>query len=316
MDPLSNILTLLNVRAALPSRMETGGRWAMRFKSYEHVKVGAVLSGSCWLTVDGAPPLHLEAGDCYLHPSDRPWEVASDLETEPADGHAVFTAAGPGTLRYGSDLQSTDRSVLIGGSISFDDTAAALLLDSLPPSARIGAETQPAQALRPTLQMLADETESSAPGTEVMGRHLTEILFVQIIRALLNPDNHREGAVPGWLGALGDPQMGAVLRLMHEQAGRRWTVASLAAAAGMSRTTFAERFKAVVGLSPMDYLLRRRMRSAAQILRTTDRTVASVAAEWGYASESAFSKAFTRVVGYSPAHHRPARPAPGRRLSV
>ncbi|MEO3870024.1 AraC family transcriptional regulator [Nonomuraea sp. B12E4] len=185
-DPLSDALALLNVRAAMPSRLEAGGRWALRFEGYEHVKLGAVLSGSCWLTVEGARPLRLEAGDC-----------------------------------------------------------------------------------------------------------------------------HGAGGIPGRLGALRDPQIGAVLALMHRQAGRRWTVAALAAEAGMSRTAFAVRFKALMGLPPLEYLLRRRMRSAAEALRTTDRTVASVAAEWGYASESAFSTAFKRVVGHPPAHHRPGRPATG-----
>lgn len=301
MDPLSDILTLLNVRTAHFSRFEAGGEWALRFGGFEHVKIGALLAGSCWLTAEGSAPVRLTAGDCYLLAVGRPYEVADALETPAADGFEVYAAAGPGTVYYGTIPDSPDRTVMIGGSITFDDNTAALMLDSLPGLVRIAADSAPAQVLRPALRMLADETAVARPGTEVMTRHLTQILFIQALRAYLADDG--ADALPSWLGALNDPPIATALTLMHQQPDRRWTVADLASAVGMSRSSFALHFKTLVGLPPLDYLLRWRMRSAAQALRSGDRTVASVATEWGYASESAFSNAFKRVTGSSPARY-------------
>ncbi|WP_371778932.1 AraC family transcriptional regulator [Streptosporangium subroseum] len=307
MDPISDVLTLLNIRGAFSSRFEACGPWALRFRSYRYVKIGAIVSGACWLTIDGEPPLRLSSGDCYLLASDRPYEVAGDLDIEPEDGHAVYRRfSGARTVRYGTAAPDAERTVIVGGSITLDEMTSALLLDCLPPVVRIPADSPPAQSLRPVLEMLSDETATEPLGAAVMIEHLTQILFVQALRAHLAG----EETVPGWLGALNDPQIGAALTLMHQRATNRWTVAGLAAEVGMSRSSFALRFKTLVGLPPLDYLLHWRIRSAAEVLRAGERTVASVAAEWGYASESAFSNAFKRVTGQPPARYRTAKPAP------
>jgi AraC-like DNA-binding protein len=304
MDPLSDVLSLLNVSTASPSRLEAGGRWALAFKGYQHVKVGAVVAGTCWIIAGDTPPVRVEAGDCYLLASGRPYKIAGDLSTAPGDGYAMFAAADSSTLHYGTDPHAPDRTIMIGGNVTFDETTAALLLDNLPPVARIAAGTHSAQGLHPTLRLLADEIAAELPGAEVMTGHLTQILFIHALRTMLSTEAHGDKAIPGWLGALADPRIGAALTLMHRRAAHRWTVAELARAVGMSRSTFALRFKTLVGLPPLDYLLRWRIRAAEGALRDGSRTVASVAAECGYASESAFSNAFKRVTGHPPARSR------------
>ncbi|MEU8382984.1 AraC family transcriptional regulator [Streptosporangium sp. NPDC048865] len=307
MDPLSDVLTLLNIGSALSSRFEAAGRWALRFRGYRHIKIGAITSGACWLTVDGMAALRLSAGDCYLLTGGRPYEVASDLDIEAEDGHAVYLdAPNIRNVRYGTPAPGAEPTVVVGGSITLDDMTATLLLDCLPPAVRVPADTPQARTLRPILGMLTHETVAEPLGSTVVIEHLTQIMFVQTLRAHLAG----EEGVPGWLGALGDPQIGAALTLMHQQATRHWTVAGLAAEVDMSRSSFALRFKTLVGLPPLDYLLHWRMRSAAEVLRAGDRTVASVAAEWGYASESAFSNAFKRVTGQPPARYRTTKPPP------
>ncbi len=307
MDPLSDVLTLVNIRSAFSSRFVAAGRWALRFESYRHIKVGAIVAGDCLLTADGASSLRLSEGDCYLLTGGRPYEVGSGPGIEPRDGHAVFRASPtPGNVRYGTADPDAERTVIVGGSITLDDVTAALLLDCLPPAVRIPSGSPRAQNLRPVLGMLEDETAAGPMGAGVMIEHLTRILFVQALRAYLAAGE----PVPGWLGALNDPQIGAALTLMHQQAVRRWTVAELAAEVGMSRSGFASRFRTLVGVPPLEYLLRWRMRSAAETLRTSGRTVGSVAAEWGYTSESAFSHAFKRVIGVPPGRHRVTPPPP------
>ena len=322
MDPLSDVLRLLEVEAAYPCRLEAAAPWALRFAEYEGVRVGAVLSGHGWLTVGTAAPRLLHAGDCYLLTDGNSYTVGSDLETEPADGNALFESRWPDTVRYRidpDDAENADpvdqfdrgdkagRTVAVSGAVSFDPVTAALLLAHLPPSVTITADSPRARVLHPVLRLLGDETSLVEPGSGVMRRHLTQILFVQILRTLIEPegnDRDDDGERAGWLGALADRRIGAALALMHQQPTRAWTVPQLAAEVHMSRSAFAQQFREKVGLAPLDYLVRWRMQSAGRILRSTDRTVSSVATEFGYSSESVFSRAFKRVMGRSPSHHR------------
>lgn len=307
MDPLSEVLAMLDVRTAQPTRLEAGGRWALRFPGNQPLKLGAVLAGQCWLTAEGGEPIQLRAGDCYLLSSGRPYQVGSDLETEPADAQALFPRCFPGNY-YNTSRDDPSRCIVLSAGVSLDDTSGALLLHSLPPCVRIAADSHRAQVLQPILQLLGDETSVESPGSAAMTAQLTQILFVQALRTLLLSYDQPGARVPGWLGALGDESIGNALALIHRQPARRWTVAELGTAVGMSRSAFAQRFRTLVGLPPMDYLVRWRVHSAARTLRFSDRTVASVAAEFGYTSESSFSNTFKRVTGHPPARHRHLTP--------
>jgi AraC-like DNA-binding protein len=307
MDPLSEVLELLDLRAAAPSRLEAGGRWALSFAGHQQLKIGAVLAGECWLVPDGAEPLHLAAGDCYLLAGRRPFTAASDRETRSVPSGTVLPSPWPVPAYYQATADDPGRTILISGSLSFDDTAAALLTGGLPPVSRIAAGSRQAGVVAPALRLLADETAGSAPGAATMRKELTRILFIQVLRALLTGDDPAGPAPHGWLAALTDQQIGAALTLIHQHPARRWTVAELAAAVSMSRSSFALRFRALVGLPPLDYLVRWRMQLAARALRTTGRTVAAIGADLGYSSESAFSAAFKRVLGQPPSRYRHPR---------
>jgi AraC-like DNA-binding protein len=311
MDPLSHVLELLDLRAASPSRLEAGGRWALRFTGHQHLKVGAVLAGECWLVPDDAEPRHLAAGDCYLLVGSHPFTAASGLDVGPVPSSAVLPSPWPTPAYYQTTRDDPARTILISGSLSFDDTAAALLVDRLPPVTRIAAGSYQATVVAPVLQLLADETAANAPGSASMCKELTCILFIQVLRALLNAGDSSGTASPGWLAALTDRQIGTALGLIHEDPARRWTVAELAAAVGMSRSSFALRFRMLVGLTPLDYLVRWRIQLAARALRSTDRTVAAIGADLGYTSESAFSNTFKRVLGQPPSRYRRLRHVAG-----
>jgi AraC-like DNA-binding protein len=121
-----------------------------------------------------------------------------------------------------------------------------------------------------------------------------------LVRALrLHLEAHVEKGV-GWLFAIADKQLCSAMNAMHEQPAYRWTLKTLAERAGMSRTTFALRFRETVGSSPMEYLTRWRMLLAGDRLKKTNESVSRIAVMLGYESESAFSKAFRRTMGCSP----------------
>ena len=301
MDPFSDVLALLNPQGFISARLSAGGDWALRFNGYEGVKFNAVLRGRCWLAVDGiAEPIALQAGDCYLLTDGRHYRLASDLALDAKEARPYFERAVAGVAQVGDD---TGEVMLIGGRFAFDAAHAAMLVDALPPVVHVPAASEHAGVIQWVLSRLAEEVSTPAPGSTLMAEHLAHMLFVQALRAYFAA----AGPQPvGWLGALSDPKLATALGLMHEEPARRWTVDALAAAAGMSRSSFAERFKAAVGVAPLDYLLRWRMRLAARALRGGRLTVSAVALSLGYESESAFSHAFKRVMGCAPKHFKGA----------
>jgi len=126
------------------------------------------------------------------------------------------------------------------------------------------------------------------------------VLVVETVRAWLADQSD---AVAGWLAALRDPQLGTVIAAVHRDPGHPWTLESMATRAAMSRSGFAARFAAVVGTPPMAYVGAARMRAARSLLASGS-TVAFVAAEFGYGSEAAFSRAFARITGETPGRVR------------
>jgi len=298
-DPLPEALAMAAVNTVSTSGLTAGGRWALRFHGYQEAKIITVTSGSCWVEVPETAPVQLRIGDCFLLGSGVPYVTASDPHVVPEDGARVFAAAPDHIARLGPSATT----VLVAGAFDFDDTTTALLLGGFPAGVRITADGPHAAGIRGTLTLLAGE-EDGQPGQNAVRWHLTQVLYLHVLRALLGMRPADTGAVHGWLAAVRDPQVGAALAALHHDAGHPWTLPGLAAVAGTSRTVFATRFKELLGVSPMDYLLRWRIRCAERELADGTRTVAAVAGRWGYGSESAFSAAFKRVTGHTPGRAR------------
>jgi AraC-like DNA-binding protein len=304
MDPLSHVLELLTVENVVSRRFEAGGTWALSFPGVEHVKFGAVHRGKCWLSVGtGGNESHLRVGDCFVLAGGAGYSVASAPGLEPVDGMPAFDSAIDGVGRVGG----ADEVVMTAGHFTFDDRSARLLLDVLPPLLVIGADEERGTPLRAALDLLAHETATLRLGASIVTERLGQIVFIEALRAAIDAGDREIG---GWLAALADDRIGAALRLIHRDAGRRWTVPELAAAVHMSRSAFAQRFRALVGAPPLDHLLRVRMHAAGRDLLRADITISAVGATWGYTSDSAFSSAFKRVMGASPSAWRAQDTAP------
>ncbi|GAB3337947.1 AraC family transcriptional regulator [Micromonospora halotolerans] len=269
------------------------------------MKFNVVRRGDCWLRVDGVPdPLRLLAGDCFLLTRPVAFTLASDpsLPTEPAG--PLFTAATDGVAHAGDG----DEVFLIGGAFTFTDRAQALLLDDLPPVIRVAAGTPEAATVLRAVDEIDPELRQDAAGARLVAEHLAVVMLVRILRLYLTRD---AGHARGWLAGLNDPTVAAVLRRMHARPAHPWTVAELARSAAVSRSTLAARFKQVVGQGPLEYLTAWRIELAADRIRRGDGTVATIARDVGYGSESAFSVAFKRAVGLSPRAYRAAAARPG-----
>jgi transcriptional regulator GlxA family with amidase domain len=163
------------------------------------------------------------------------------------------------------------------------------------------ARDQAAGWLDSTLRQLIHEARYTTPGSQIMVTRLTDLIFVQAVRAWLADQPKDEG---GWLGALRDRQIGQALGLMHRDPGHDWSVDSLANAVSMSRSKFAAKFKRLVDESPLAYLSRLRLNLAATLLLEENLTVGEVSRRVGYESETAFSSAFKRRYGTAPGTYR------------
>lgn len=292
-DPLSDVLSLLKPRTFMSGGVDHGGDWSVGFGAHRGLKFHAIISGSCWLAVDGVEPVRIDAGDSYLLPHGRPFRLASDLALEPVDAQALLTLPLDGAIRT---LNGGGDCLTIGGHFAFEGRHAEILLGMLPPVVHLRAESDKA-AMRWSVERLMQELREPQPGGTLIAQQLAQMMLVQALRLHLKEGRH--GGV-GWLFALADRQMSAAITAMHAEPARRWTIEALAGLAGMSRSSFAARFRRTVGASPMDYLTRWRMMLAADRLTNSGDAIAALAQAVGYESESAFSTAFKRVIGVAP----------------
>lgn len=291
LDPLSDVLSHLDVRFARCKRLEAGGNWAMRFPAKAVLKFAAVLSGECWIIVEDGQPLPLQSGDTLLLANAPTYVLASDPILPPQDGLVAYDDGKAHNVRLGDG-----GTVLIGGKFTFEAGSAQLLLDALPGFVHIPTSLGAAAILRDTLLHLDSEIKADAIGRSLMIRRLADIALIQVLRAYISEQG--TGSV-NWIGALADKRIAEALACIHHEPGRAWTVADLAKCAGMSRSGFAARFRELVGTPPLDYLMKWRMERARESLRR-DLPMRQIAREAGYASESAFGFAFKRVFGCGP----------------
>ena len=297
MDPLSDVLSLLKPRSYVSGGFDVGGDVSIQFPRHDGIKCYAVVSGQCWLSVEGVPDaVRLTTGDCFVLPNGRPFRLASDPALTPVDARTMFPA-GPNGGIVSSD--GGGDCYLVGGHFTLAGNHADILLGVLPPIVHLQKESDKA-ALRWSLERMMQELREPQPGGFLVVQHLASMMLVQALRLHL-AEGLRGGV--GWLFALADPQMRAAITAMHDDPARHWTLPALAERAGMSRTTFALKFKETVGQPPMAYLTRWRMLLAGDRLANSTDPVSVIALSLGYESESAFSTAFKRIMGCPPRHY-------------
>jgi AraC-like DNA-binding protein len=300
MDPAGELFPTMHVASAMYTRVDATAPWGIDFRAYPHAKFGIVLQGRCWMSLEGSPrAIPLARGDYYMLPRGHAFTLRDDPESPTRSCVELLQDRGRDhAIRYGGGGAPT---TVIGGLFEFDQPGRPALLDLLPDLIHVTVEQSKIPDLEATLRLLASETELPSLGSRLVVNRVADILFVQTIRAHLDQENGRKD---GWLGAARDGQISQALRLMHERAGRPWTIEMLAAEVGLSRSAFASRFKALVGEAPLEYLTRCRMQKAAQLLRENDMKIMEVAERIGYESEGAFNKAFKRHLGTTPGKFR------------
>jgi len=304
MDPLSDILALVQPRTYATGGFSAGGDWGVRFPAHGMVKCYSVVRGECWLAVDNiAEPIRLQTGSCFLLPRGWPFSLSSE-PSQPLKSWEMLSQQ----ERYNGIMPLTPgEDFLILGSHFRLEGDARFLLDALPPVVLLESEEQ-RQSLRWAVDRLLREMRDPQPGGTLIAQQIAYTMLVEALRLHVAEDIGKD---PGWLAALGDVRLRAALSSIHGEPARAWTLAGLAHAAGMSRTAFAQLFKQKVGKSPMEYLTHWRMTIAANRLKNPKESISSIAPAVGYQSESAFSAAFKREWGSSPREYSRAKCAVG-----
>lgn len=304
MDLLTDIVSGLEPRSSLYFRAAFSARFAVAVpEDRRRIRFHVAGSGRSWVGLDSGESAFYHEGDLVLVPHGRAHVLASGPGEAPAPLHAVLAEnpIGPdGVLRHGGGGALAE---LVCGHFAFDESSMHPLVESLPPLLHLRADAGAGFAwLPPLLEAVERERHSDAAGNEAVVRRLSEILFIQVLRAA-----QTHGALgPGVLASIDDAQLGRALRAIHAEPARDWSLAELATRAGLSRSVFAERFRKRIGATPMRYLADWRMRSARRLLRDPALSVGEVGRRVGYASEAAFNHAFRESVGEPPGRHRRA----------
>ena len=310
LDLLSDILTRLSLRGTLYFRTSFTEPWGVRVPAFRDVaRFHFAHRGEALVRIEGVQvPVHLAQGDLIVIPHGAA-HVLSCRHSGPDDTLPLDDILsrsgfpGHGTLVWGGDESSQDTQ-LICGHFALNEGSRHLLFERLPPFIHLrGYGEGTGTWLEATLKVIGAEAGGARLGGDLIALKMSEAIFAQAIRAHIE----QAGEMDGGVGAFADPHLARALAAFHRAPAGDWTVARLAREAGLSRTGFAERFSARLGVTPMGYVTSWRMQIAREALSTRGLSVAEAAEVSGYASESAFSRVFRKEIGLPPAAFRQSR---------
>ena len=299
MDPFLDLIHLLRPQATLWAGIEGVGRWGVSFRKRDDLLFCWVQRGRCQLTRPDVAPVHLEPDDFVLVRTVTPFTLTSDPAMEPIDSETAVELTKDTGLKLG---EGTDSPVTLrGGRFVFDTANEDLLTGLLPALVHVVADDTSSWRVRSLLEMNETESRQPGPGSNFIIARLMELILVEILRSeALRVDPERKREHSGLLAGLADPVTARALSAMHRDVAHDWTVSGLARLCGVSRSTFAARFRQIVGMGPIEYLLHWRMALAKDELRRGSQSIGEIALAIGFQSSSAFSTAFSRAVGSSP----------------
>lgn len=314
MDAFSEVLGGLRLKGAVYFRAALSAPWSVKAPhssqmvsvlspGAEHLVIyHLVVEGSMIAQAAGGEPIAMGPGDIIVFPHGDAHELRVGTTAPEIDETSVMAKIGARDL---SPLRSGGGGAItqvVCGFMACDPLLCRPILAGLPHAITVNVRTDRAgHWLEHSILHLADEAAANRPGSEAILSKLSEALFVDTLRRYVAslPEHST-----GWLAGARDEAIGKTLALMHGRPAHPWTIAELADQVGLSRSVLVERFTKYLPEPPMGYLANWRMRLASQALASTSKGVAEIAAEVGYESEAAFSRAFKRAFGVPPARYR------------
>jgi AraC-like DNA-binding protein len=314
-DTVTELLSSLVVSSSVYCRSEFGAPWGFAVEGANVAKFHLVLEGACWLSLGGQDPVPLDEGELVVLPGGHRHTI-SDVLGSPVTGLEKLIIDHPldSALRLRCGGQGSITKLVCGG-FALAGPLPKHVMALLPPLVKVGPGDDAFARIKPLLDLLRDGAADTTPGAQAVFAKLADVLLAQVLRTHLTTV-----VADGQSGSFlrHDPPIELAAALIRDQPARGWTVQTLAREVGMSRTSFATRFRAAIGESPMRHLSKVRLSQAASYLRTADISLDAIAQRTGYASNASLSKAFRREFGASPGAYRAAAnglPAPARNLA-
>ncbi len=269
------------------------GGWHASTQGMGRASFHLVVQGHCWLHLDDqADPVRLDAGDAVFLLRDLGYRLSSDQDP-------VAACAQPRQEMQPLDPGASDGVGLVCGFFHFRPGLSTLIVEGLADSILLRADEPSGHAARSLFGLILEECERTPAPSQALLERLTHLLFLYVLRQQV----HAGQSLGGLVALARQPAFAGLLEQLIEQPGQAWTLESMAACTGLSRSAFFKRFNELAGQSPGQVLLALRMRQAAQLLRAGN-TVEQVGAQVGYQSVAAFTRAFAKAMGVQPGAYR------------
>ncbi|KOX14076.1 AraC family transcriptional regulator [Nocardiopsis sp. NRRL B-16309] len=296
MDVVDTLLSGVRGRGSVFGKSVLRPPWSLRFTDAPYLTLCTPLRGAGWIVPSTGTPRRVATGEAAIVRGPDPFSFTDDPAASGPVPSREVGGASPATVQEDPG-ELSGRTVLLAGAYDVRAEVPHHLLRVLP-TVLVVPDNGDCGPLRDYLEA---QIATGGPGRQTV---LDRMLDWLLVCALRDWFDRPEAERPQWYGALGDDVVGPALRALHDRPAEPWTTASLAARAGVSRTTLAKRFTELVGEGPVTYLTRWRMTLAADLLARPELTVAAVARRVGYADAFGFSAAFKRVRGVSPTAFR------------
>lgn len=312
-DVLSDLLRSIRLRGGVFLDARFTAPWAVNAKLTENqckpllswpsqvIAYHLVIEGRMLLCVAGEPATEVRAGEIVLLPRNDAHVLGSGVGIRPVNGDQLVVPSPEGGLARIDHGGGGEPVRIICGFLGCEDSYNPLIA-ALPRVLTVDMrEATSKEFVETSLKFAASEVVQGRLAESNIISRLSELLLVEAVRRYADRSGGRQS---GWLKGLGDPNIGRALALIHQDIAAQWTAESLAKAVAMSRSSFIERFTALVGKPPIRYLTCWRMETAKLQLRETPKSIGQIAHGVGYESDEAFSRAFKREMGASPANWR------------
>lgn len=313
MDPLSDLLLSVRLEGGVFLTGQFTAPWCMNVaitpqdcapilgRHSQVIVYHVVTEGTLRVELDDEAAMEVRAGEIVLFPQNAPHVLASNPGLKPVSARTLIQRSANGGLsqiRHGGGGAKTH---IYCGFLASGEASNPLIL-TLPKAVKIDIRTAGSREwIEASVRFAAGElAEGRLTSSGVMSR-LAESLLTEAIRQYSATLGEQD---VGWLNGMKDPQIGRVLAQIHHRLNAPWSAESLAREAALSRSAFVERFTSLVGIPPIRYLTMWRLQTAKLGLKESSKTVAQLAHSVGYNSEEAFSRAFKREYGLSPAQWR------------
>jgi AraC-like DNA-binding protein len=322
MDVLSEVLRVVKLEGALFFNAEFSAPWCLSSSGStgmapflsgvpEHLILYHFLTeGRAYAKLPQGRREELTAGDIVIFPHGDAHLLGNGSPARPVDSFKTFAKhleKGLTVARFGGGGEITR---FVCGFMACEPRLSEVFLAGLPKIFKVHVADEPSgQWLRNSIRFSVGEANGSNAGSGLVVAKLSEVLFVETLRRYINSLPPHQ---TGWLAGARDPALGQALALLHNDPSHPWTISDLARRVGLSRTRLVERFRHFLGESPIGYLAQWRLQLGAEILQSTDDSIAEVAAAVGYGSEAAFNRAFKREFNCPPAQFRRNRKAPSK----